>query len=113
MDISYPIAIDNDYAIWRAFNNQYWPAHYFIDAKGQVRHHHFGEGDYLKSEKVVQDLLAEAGRDVTSARAGLDAERTKVEADVTGMSRIAGKLSPVWTLVHGSCGNGPFSDRPL
>ncbi|WP_426130059.1 cytochrome c biogenesis protein DipZ [Pararhizobium sp. PWRC1-1] len=59
--IGYPVAIDNDFKIWRAFQNSYWPAHYFIDAKGQVRHHHFGEGDYAQSEKVIQDLLAEAG----------------------------------------------------
>lgn len=59
--INYPIAVDNDYAVWRAFNNQYWPAHYFIDAEGRVRHHHFGEGDYEKSEQVIQQLLAEAG----------------------------------------------------
>ena len=61
LGIPYPVAIDNDYAIWRAFNNQYWPAHYFIDAKGQIRHHHFGEGDYDGSERVIQQLLAEAG----------------------------------------------------
>ena len=46
LKIDYPVAIDNDYAIWRAFDNQYWPAHYFIDAQGRIRHHHFGEGDY-------------------------------------------------------------------
>lgn len=62
LKIGYPVAVDNDYAIWRAFGNQYWPAHYFIDAKGQVRHHHFGEGDYDRSERVIQQLLAEAGR---------------------------------------------------
>ncbi len=61
LSIGYPVAIDNDYAIWRAFNNQYWPAHYFIDAEGRVRHHHFGEGDYEQSERVIQQLLAEAG----------------------------------------------------
>jgi cytochrome c biogenesis protein CcdA/thiol-disulfide isomerase/thioredoxin len=60
LGITYPVAIDNDYAIWRAFNNQYWPAHYFIDAKGQIRHHHFGEGDYDGSERVIQQLVAEA-----------------------------------------------------
>ena len=60
--IGYPVAIDNDYAIWRAFNNEYWPAHYFIDAKGRIRHHHFGEGDYDESEQVIQQLLAEAGK---------------------------------------------------
>jgi thiol-disulfide isomerase/thioredoxin len=58
----YPVAIDNDYAIWSAFSNEYWPADYFIDAKGQIRHHFFGEGDYAESEKVIQQLLAEAGR---------------------------------------------------
>lgn len=62
LEIAYPVAIDNDYAIWRAFRNQYWPAHYFIDADGVIRHHHFGEGDYDGSERVIQQLLAEAGR---------------------------------------------------
>jgi cytochrome c biogenesis protein CcdA/thiol-disulfide isomerase/thioredoxin len=62
LQISYPVAIDNNYAIWRAFHNEYWPAHYFIDAKGQIRHHHFGEGDYAESEHVIQQLLAEAGQ---------------------------------------------------
>jgi cytochrome c biogenesis protein CcdA/thiol-disulfide isomerase/thioredoxin len=66
MDISYPIAIDNDYAIWRAFNNQYWPAHYFIDAKGQVRFSHFGEGRYEDQEQVIRQLLEEA-RSATSS----------------------------------------------
>jgi cytochrome c biogenesis protein CcdA/thiol-disulfide isomerase/thioredoxin len=61
LKIGYPVAVDNDYAIWRAFNNQYWPAHYFVDAKGQIRHHHFGEGDYDASERVIQQLLTEAG----------------------------------------------------
>jgi cytochrome c biogenesis protein CcdA/thiol-disulfide isomerase/thioredoxin len=60
LGIDYPVAIDNNYAIWRAFNNRYWPAHYFIDAKGRVRHHHFGEGDYAGSEQVIRQLLAEA-----------------------------------------------------
>jgi len=62
LKIGYPVAVDNNYAIWRAFDNQYWPAHYFIDARGQIRHHHFGEGDYDQSEKVIQQLLAETGR---------------------------------------------------
>ena len=62
LTIGYPVAIDNDYSIWRAFKNQYWPAHYFIDAQGSIRHHHFGEGEYAQSEQVIQQLLAEAGR---------------------------------------------------
>lgn len=61
LGITYPVAIDNNYAIWRAFNNEYWPAHYFIDAEGNIRHHHFGEGNYDGSERVIQKLLAEAG----------------------------------------------------
>ncbi|QQZ44501.1 cytochrome c biogenesis protein DipZ [Pseudomonas sp. SK3(2021)] len=60
LDIGYPVAIDNDYAIWRAFDNQYWPAHYFIDARGQVRYSHFGEGSYEAQEQVIQQLLREA-----------------------------------------------------
>jgi cytochrome c biogenesis protein CcdA/thiol-disulfide isomerase/thioredoxin len=63
LKLDYPIAIDNDYAIWRGFDNQYWPAHYFVDAQGRIRHHHFGEGEYDQSEKVIQQLLAEAGKD--------------------------------------------------
>ncbi|MVW87134.1 cytochrome c biogenesis protein DipZ [Pseudomonas sp. PB101] len=58
--ITYPVAIDNNYAIWRNFDNQYWPAHYIIDAKGQVRYTHFGEGSYDTQEKVIQQLLEEA-----------------------------------------------------
>ena len=61
MRIEYPVVIDNDYAIWRAFNNQYWPALYFIDARGRVRDRHFGEGEYQRSETAIQRLLAEAG----------------------------------------------------
>ncbi|GAW39796.1 Thiol-disulfide oxidoreductase YkuV [Brevundimonas sp. SH203] len=61
LGIAYPVAMDNDFAIWRAFRNQYWPAHYFIDAEGRIRHHHFGEGDYAGSERVIQQLLKEAG----------------------------------------------------
>jgi cytochrome c biogenesis protein CcdA/thiol-disulfide isomerase/thioredoxin len=62
LKIDYPVAIDSDYAIWRAFGNQYWPAHYFIDAEGRIRRHHFGEGDYEESERAIQQLLAEAGK---------------------------------------------------
>jgi cytochrome c biogenesis protein CcdA/thiol-disulfide isomerase/thioredoxin len=61
LGVDYPVAIDNNYAIWRAFGNQYWPAHYFIDAQGRIRYHHFGEGEYAQSEQVIQQLLKEAG----------------------------------------------------
>jgi thiol-disulfide isomerase/thioredoxin len=74
LGVDYPVAIDNDYAIWTAFDNHYWPALYFVDAQGQVRHHRFGEGDYEMSEMVVQQLLTEAGS------AGADQELTSVDA---------------------------------
>jgi hypothetical protein len=61
MHVEYPIAIDNDYAIWNAFANQYWPALYIADAEGHIRHHHYGEGGYEKSERVIRQLLGEAG----------------------------------------------------
>jgi thiol-disulfide isomerase/thioredoxin len=59
--VDYPVAVDSNYVIWRAFNNNYWPAQYFIDAQGRVRHSHFGEGSYDQSEMVIQRLLMEAG----------------------------------------------------
>ena len=61
LKMTYPVAIDSDYKIWEAFNNQYWPAHYFIDGKGRIRAHHFGEGGYDESERVIQELLKENG----------------------------------------------------
>ncbi|NVI09355.1 cytochrome c biogenesis protein DipZ [Paraburkholderia youngii] len=62
LGVDYPVALDNGYTIWKAFSNEYWPAHYFIDPQGHIRHHHFGEGDYRQSEDVIRRLLAEAGR---------------------------------------------------
>jgi thiol-disulfide isomerase/thioredoxin len=61
MGIDYPVATDNDYAVWRAFDNHYWPALYFADATGTIRHHHYGEGEYQQSEMVIQMLLGETG----------------------------------------------------
>jgi thiol-disulfide isomerase/thioredoxin len=61
MRIDYPVAVDNEHVIWGAFNNEYWPALYFIDAQGRARHHHFGEGAYQQSEMIIQRLLTEAG----------------------------------------------------
>jgi thiol-disulfide isomerase/thioredoxin len=61
MRVNYPIAIDSDSAIWRALKNEYWPALYIVDAQGRIRHHQFGEGDYEQSERIIQQLLAEAG----------------------------------------------------
>lgn len=72
--IDYPVAIDNDHVIWRAFDNHYWPALYFIDAQGRIRHHYFGEGAYDQSEKIIQGLLAEAGS------SGIDREPVSVDS---------------------------------
>ena len=75
MNISYPVAIDSDYAIWSAFGNNYWPALYFADAQGNIRHHHFGEGEYQQSEMVIQHLLDAAGS------AGIGKELVAVDPD--------------------------------
>jgi len=61
MRVDHPVAVDNDYAVWSAFDNHYWPALYFVDAQGQIRHHQFGEGRYEQSEMIIQQLLTEAG----------------------------------------------------
>jgi thiol-disulfide isomerase/thioredoxin len=63
MNVAYPIALDPDYEVWTAFGNRYWPAAYFADAEGRIRHHQFGEGGYDECERVIQRLLREAGRD--------------------------------------------------
>jgi thiol-disulfide isomerase/thioredoxin len=61
--VDYPVAVDNDYGIWSAFDNHYWPALYVVDAEGQIRHHQFGEGQYEQSEMILQQLLTDAGAD--------------------------------------------------
>jgi thiol-disulfide isomerase/thioredoxin len=72
--IDYPVAIDNDYAIWSAFGNHYWPALYFVDADGIVRDHHFGEGRYAESERLIQRLLGTDRAGVSVTPAGVEAE---------------------------------------
>ena len=68
LGVGYPIAIDNDYGVWRAFDNHYWPALYVFDAKGQLRHRQFGEGGYEHAEQIIQQLLEEAGARVADHR---------------------------------------------
>jgi cytochrome c biogenesis protein CcdA/thiol-disulfide isomerase/thioredoxin len=85
LKIDYPVAIDNDYAIWRAFNNQYWPAHYFIDAEGRIRHHHFGEGEYDASERTIQQLLAEAGKTVSGDLVAVNASGAEAAPDMSNV----------------------------
>ena len=68
--VEYPVVIDNNFAIWRAFDNHYWPALYLIDAHGHLRHHRFGEGEYEASERMIQQLLTEAGATGVESRPG-------------------------------------------
>jgi thiol-disulfide isomerase/thioredoxin len=82
LGVEFPVAVDNDYRIWTAFGNHYWPAFYFVDAQGQIRHHRFGEGDYEMSEMVLQQLLTEAGSGGTDqGLASVDARGVEVAAD--------------------------------
>src|SRR5215471_622805 len=82
MRVDYPIAVDSNTAVWDAFSNHYWPALYFVDATGRIRHHYFGEGAYDESERVIQQLLGEAGAaDVSSDLATVDASGAEVAAD--------------------------------
>jgi thiol-disulfide isomerase/thioredoxin len=82
MRIEYPVALDSDYGVWQAFDNNYWPALYFADAEGRIRHHHFGEGEYQQSEMVIQQLLAETGADgVAHDLVSVDAPGLEAPAD--------------------------------
>jgi thiol-disulfide isomerase/thioredoxin len=102
--IEYPVAIDNDYAIWRAFRNQYWPALYFVDGGGRIRDHHFGEGKYEQSEQTIQKLVAEAGgidpgNDLVSvtgsgAQAPADWANLRSPEKYLGFARTDGFVSP-------------------
>ena len=80
--IDYPVAVDSDYEVWQAFANHYWPALYFVDAEGRIRHHRFGEGDYERSEMVIRHLLGEAGvDDLPEGLAAIDPNGDEVQAD--------------------------------
>jgi thiol-disulfide isomerase/thioredoxin len=104
MGIEYPVAIDSDLAVWRAFDNEYWPALYFIDARGRIRHHQFGEGEYDQSEVVIQRLLAEAKLgDADHGLVSVNAHGAEVAADwrslrsqenYVGYERTEGFASP-------------------
>src|SRR5262249_18253226 len=81
MRIDYPVVIDNDYALWRAFDNQYWPALYFVDGRGKVRDHHFGEGEYEQSENTIRKLLTDAGATGIPERVTVEAAGVEAPAD--------------------------------
>jgi len=101
--VEYPVAIDNNFSVWRAFNNQYWPAHYLIDASGRIRDQHFGEGAYAETERAIQGLLAEAGaKDVpqgvvapaaTGAEAAADSASIGSPETYIGYARAANFIS--------------------
>ncbi len=93
LKIDYPVAVDNEYGIWRAFDNEYWPAHYFIDAQSRLRYHHFGEGQYDESERVIQQLLAEAGH------TGYPADLVAVKASGAEAAASAGDVKSPETYV--------------
>ncbi len=99
-EINYPVAVDNDYKIWRAYSNNYWPAHYLIDSNGKIRYHHFGEGNYRKTEQAIQDLLHEVGSqsslntvvkpDAKGAEAGPDLQNIRSPETYLGYERATG-----------------------
>jgi thiol-disulfide isomerase/thioredoxin len=84
LNVTFPVAMDSNYGIWQSFNNQAWPAQYLIDAKGRIRYHHFGEGDYGEIERVIQELLKENGAN------GL-------ASDTTSVSGVGIEAAPDWT----------------
>ncbi len=104
LKIMYPVAIDSNYAIWKAFKNEYWPAHYFIDAQGVIRYHHFGEGEYDKSEQVIQQLLKEKNANLkasglvqvsaSGAQAAADMDDIKSPETYIGYGRQENYVSP-------------------
>ena len=113
LGITYPVALDNQYRLWSALKNNYWPAHYFIDAKGRVRFHHFGEGGYRQSERVIRQLLAEAGRAPMSA----EMARAVARRDDEAAAAIAELKSPETYLGFGRAERfvspgGLVRDRP-
>ena len=102
--VDYPVAVDNEFAIWRAFGNQYWPALYLIDGKGRIRHTHFGEGEYERTERVIQELLKEGGaRGVGQDLVAVEPRGAEAPADWTdvkspetylGSARSENQVSP-------------------
>ena len=111
MGVTYPIVIDNEHAIWRAFDNEAWPALYFVDAQGHIRHHYYGEGAYDQAEEILQQLLMEAGHgngpmelvsiDAQGVEAGADWRSLRSPETYVGYDRTENFASP----------GGPKPDR--
>ena len=107
IDVRYSVAVDNDYTVWQAFDNHYWPALYFADPQGRIRHHHFGEGEYQQSEMVIQQLLADTGSgpvspDARGIEAAADWASLRSPENYTGYERTENFASP----------GGVMPDRP-
>src|SRR4029453_11170281 len=112
LGVDYPVAVDNDYAIWTAFDNHYWPASYFVDAQGQIRHHRFGEGDEHMSEMILQQLLTDPGPDgIAQDLTSVDARGVEAAADwaslrspenYLGSARTDNFVSPTGSLLDTS-----------
>ena len=112
MRIDYPVAVDNEHTIWRAFKNQYWPALFFIDSQGRVRHYHFGEGSYEQSEMVIQELLAEAGNSgIGREPVSVDARGIEAAADWSSLRSAENYVGYARTENFASPG-GAILDKP-
>jgi thiol-disulfide isomerase/thioredoxin len=112
MRVDYPVAVDNEHVIWRAFKNQYWPALYFVDSQGRVRFHHFGEGAYERSEMIIQELLAEAGiAGINREPVSVDARGIEAAADWGSLKSAENYVGHERTQNFASPG-GALSDKP-
>jgi thiol-disulfide isomerase/thioredoxin len=110
--VPFPVAVDTDFAIWRAFSNAYWPALYFVDSQGRIRHHQFGEGDYEQSETVIKQLLAEAGaRGIGDELASVTGEGPEAAADWEDLRSGENYVGYERTENFASPG-GPVKDQP-
>jgi thiol-disulfide isomerase/thioredoxin len=114
MRVDYPVAVDNDYAVWNAFHNQYWPALYMVDAQGAIRHHQFGEGDYAQSERIIRQLLAQAGSSVPAGGpAVVEASGIEAPADWANLQSAENYLGQARTENFSSPGGAAVDQRRL
>ena len=112
MRVAYPVVIDSDYAVWRAFGNNAWPAVYLIDAQGRVRYRHLGEGEYERTEETIQQLLAESGNNgVASDRVAVEARGVEVDADWENLRSPETYLGSAQTENFSSPGGTGFGER--
>jgi thiol-disulfide isomerase/thioredoxin len=114
LKVEYPIAIDNDYAIWNAIDNHYWPAFYFVDARGHIRYHRFGEGDYDQSEFIIKRLLVDGGiGDVYDGLVSVEAAGVEAAADWDNLTSMENYVGYERTENFASPGGAVLGDRRL